>query len=117
MNAVVVTLHIHSQNSIELRLARAFDTPDMRDSSVVYQNIQRALSRNLAKSGEHLRLICDVALVRRRGAASAHDFAGNGFRVILIQIQNPDPGSVLRKLERDGASNAAAAAGDCGRLS
>src|SRR5438477_439233 len=112
VNAVVITLHVHTDNAIEIGFACSLNSPNVRDTGIVHQDVDSALFCDLLKSRNDARLTSDITLVRGRRSSSAHDLLRNSFGLILVHIQDSNHRVILCELESDGASDTAAGAGD-----
>jgi hypothetical protein len=89
----------------------------VRDTGIVYQDIDSSLFGDLPKGGDHSRLVGDVTAVRGGRFGLARDFADYCGGLFLIHIENPRSGAIAREFEGNCAPDAASPARDHGSLS
>ena len=98
VHAVVEAFDVHSNDAVEVFFGRALDGADMRDSSVVNEDVNALAAEKLLESGFHLRLVGHIAEVGGGGAAGGSDsLAGRG-RSGFIYVQNANHRAVRREL-------------------
>ena len=113
-DAIVITLHIHAEHAIEILLGSGFDVTDMRNSGVIYQNMDGLALRYFFQNRSDLGLIGDVAPIRSRLSSQAGNLGGDRDSILFVDVENANCGAVCGELECDGSTYAAAAAGNDG---
>jgi hypothetical protein len=111
---VIEAFHVHAKNTVEIFFAGAFDRADVRDAGVVDENRNPLALVKLLEERVDLLPVGDVTQVSGGVAAGGSDLLAGGFRVVEIDIEDAERGSVGGELARDRATNAAASAGDYG---
>src|SRR5882757_7335955 len=116
MHAVVHALHIDAENFVKIGFRSAFKVSYVRDSGVVYQDVDTSLLKYLVKSSLNAIVLGHVAAVSFRVAASGCNFACNRFGSVLVDVQHADAGSATGKPLSDCPANAARPAGNYGKF-
>ena len=113
-DAIVITLHIHAEHTIEILLGGSFDITDMRNASIIYQNMDGLALRYFVQKRSDLGLIGHVAPIRSRVSSQAGNLGGDRNSILFVDVENTNCGAVCGELECDGSAAAAAAAGNDG---
>ncbi len=116
IDAVVKSLYIHPKHAVKVSFGCVLRIADVRDASVIDQNIDAIVPENFGEPGDDLGLISNVAGVCRSSSSGARDFRRNGFGILCADIDNVDGGAVDRELVRNRPANSTPAAGDDCRL-
>jgi hypothetical protein len=112
IDAVVKTFYVDPKYAIEIDLGCVLRIPDVRDASVIYQNVNAIMLENLGEPGDDFGLISNVAGMGRSSCSSGGDFGRNGFGILCADIKNVNCSSICCELLRDGPANSAASTGD-----
>jgi hypothetical protein len=115
-HAVVETTDVHANDVIEIFWGGGFDRADMRDSSVVDENVNALLAEDLLESDVHKLLIGHVAEVEGSVAASVGNLLAGCGRRGFVDVQNAKRRALFREPESNGLPDAAATAGDDGEF-
>lgn len=116
VHAVVEAFDVDAKNTVEVFGCRALDRADVRDSGIVHEDGNAIAATDVCKCCIDLRGIGDVARVGGGGAATCCDLGAGLGCGGLTYIQNANSSAVGRKFQCDGATDAAAAAGDRGNF-
>src|SRR5262249_13337764 len=111
VHAVVNTLDVHLEDTVELFFGCSCESADVSNAGVVHQNVDWLVLHDLVEDLLHVGANTYIASMRLRFAACAANFSGDSFCVAGIHIDDVHAGPVSGEEFRDGAANTAPAAG------
>jgi hypothetical protein len=112
VHAVVDTLHVDTEDALEVLVASALQRANVRNSCVVDKDVNWTAAADLAENILHLFLIGHVAQVPLRRATFAANCRGSFLGMLLIYFEDVNRGASLREADCDRLADAACAAGD-----
>ena len=112
MDAVIKSLHVHTQHAIEVSFRRVLCIAYVRNAGIIDQNVDTTKPENFAEPGNNLGLISNIAGVRRSSSSCARDFRCDGFGVLCADVDNVDSCTINSELVRNRPANPASAAGN-----
>jgi hypothetical protein len=112
VHAVVDTLHVDTEDALEVLIASALQRANVRDSCIVDKDVNRTAAADLAENILYLLLIGDVAQVPLRCATLAANCRRSFFGMLLIYFEDVNRGACLREADCDRLTDAACAASD-----
>src|SRR6266702_4914613 len=110
-HAIIESLHVHSENALEVRIRRVFQRTDVRNTCVVHKNVNGPCAGEFIESRSHFFLVRYVAWKCRRISALGSNLLASCCRILFIKVQNANRGTIRRESQGEGSSNAATATG------
>jgi hypothetical protein len=110
--AVVEPFYVYPHDTVEIFLAGSVNGSDVRDSRVIHQNVDALVPEDFVECLADLSLIRNITGISGHVSAGASNLLAGRRSVLLAEIQNANLRAVSRKLQCDGLSDAAAAAGN-----
>jgi hypothetical protein len=111
-NAIVITLYIHTEYTVEILLSRGFDIAHVGNTGIIHENMNALVLRNVGEACSDLYLIAYIASVSRRPSAGTGNLGCNCSCILFVDVENMNYGAIRGKLKRDSATDATPAAGD-----
>src|SRR2546421_10542038 len=108
MNTVIKALHVDSKHAIKIGLGCVLRIANMRDASVIYQDIDAIMPDNFSESRDDFGLISNIAGVGRCSSSSGGDFGRNVSGILCADIKNVYCSAIGCELLRDGPANSSA---------
>ena len=111
-NAIVVTLHVHSEDSIKIFLGGSFDVAYLRDPGIVDENMHVAAVSKFIQQFLYIGLLRNIANMSTGATVGFGNFSHHRRRVALVEIENADRGARCRESQGGCPPDAASTAGD-----
>jgi hypothetical protein len=112
VGAVVDALNVDAEETIEIGFSRGFDCADVRNTSIVDQDIDPPFAGQLIENFFCERLIGNVTDVGFYVRTGSGNLFRRGIRRFLVEIEYPHRRALLRETLGDGAADPACGAGD-----
>ena len=103
VNAVVITLDVHTHDAIKRIFRRAFNVADLRYAGIIDQNVHAPRLCNVIEGCDYCRLIADIASVGGCRAAGIDYLISHGLGTLQMHVEDPNGTAICGELECDRA--------------